>query len=75
MSQLIGKKGSNLNPGYVWLPYIIVDKPVIVESNFNPAMSISSRYSSTNIQTMVNPKIKKIKKILENIEDFNVTLS
>ena len=71
MSQLIGKKGSNLNPGYVWAPYIIVDKPAIVESNFNPAMSISSRYSST----IINPKIKKIKKILENIEDFNVTLS
>jgi hypothetical protein len=71
MSQLIGKKGNNLNPGYVWAPYLIVDKPAIVESNFNPAMSISSRYSST----MINPKIKKIKKILENIEDFNITLS
>ena len=71
MSQLIGKKGNNLNPGYVWVPYITVDKPAIVESNFNPAMSISSRYSST----MINPKIKKIKKILENIEDFNITLS
>ena len=70
MSQLIGKKGSNLNPGYVWAPYIIVDKPAIV-SNFNPSISISSRYSST----MINPKIKKIKKILDNIEDFNVTLS
>ena len=75
MSQLIGKKGSNLNPGYVWVPYIMVNKPAIVESNFNPAMSISSRYSSTNIQTMINTKIKKIKKILENIEDFNITLS
>jgi hypothetical protein len=76
MSQLIGKKGSNLNPGYVWVPYLIVNcNPTVVESNFNPAMSISSRYSSTNIQTMINPKIKKIKKILENIEDFNVTLS
>ena len=71
MSQLIGKKGSNLNPGYIFAPYIIVDKPAIVESNFNPAISISSRYSST----MINPKIKKIKKILDNIEDFNVTLS
>ena len=71
MSQLIGKKGSNLNPGYVWAPYIMVDKPAIVESNFNPAMSISSRYSSI----IINPKIKKIKKILENIEDFNITLS
>jgi hypothetical protein len=71
MSQLIGKKGNNLNPGYVWVPYIIVDKPAIVESNFNPAMSISSRYSSI----IINTKIKKIKKILENIEDFNITLS
>ena len=71
MSQLIGKKGSNLNPGYVWAPYIIVDNPVILDSNFSPKMSLSNRYSST----MVNPKIKKIKKILENIEDFNVTLS
>ena len=58
MSQLIGKKGSNLNPGYVWAPYIMVDKPAIVESNFNPAMSISSRYSSI----IINTKIKKIKK-------------
>ena len=71
MSQLIGKKGNNLNPGYVWVPYIIVDNPTIVESNFSPKMTISSRYSSTKI----NPKIKKIKKILENIEDFNVTSS
>ena len=71
MSQLIGKKGSNLNPGYVWAPYIMVDKPAIVESNFNPSISISSRYSSI----IINTKIKKIKKILENIEDFNVTLS
>ena len=72
MSQLIGKKGSNLNPGYVWVPYIIVDNPVILDSNFSPKMSLSNRYSST---IMINPKIKKIKKILENIEDFNVTLS
>ena len=75
MSQLIGKKGSNLNPGYVWVGLSTIIYGAIVESNFNPAMSISSRYSSTNIQTMINPKIKKIKKILENIEDFNVTLS
>jgi hypothetical protein len=67
MSQLIGKKGSNLEPGYVWLPYIMVDKPIeIVESNFNPKTGIASRYSSA----MINSKIKKIKKILENIEDL-----
>jgi hypothetical protein len=70
MSQLIGKKGGNLESGYVWLPYIMVDKPIeIVESNFNTKIGISSRYSSV----IINSKLKKIKKILENIEDFNVT--
>lgn len=69
MNQLIGKKGRGLEPGYVWVPYLIEDKPVIVESNFSPKMTLSSRYSST----IVNPKIEKIKKILERIEDFNLT--
>lgn len=66
MSQLIGKKGKGLEPGYVWVPYLIEDKPVIVDSNFSPKMTLSSRYSST----IVNPKIEKIKKILEKIEDL-----
>lgn len=69
MNQLIGKKGRGLEPGYVWVPYLIEDKPVIVESKFSPKMTLSSRYSST----IVNPKIEKIKKILERIEDFNLT--
>ena len=43
----------------------MVDKPENVESNFGPKMALSSRYSST-----INPKIDKIKKILEKIEDF-----
>lgn len=66
MSQLIGKKGKGLEPGYVWVPYLIEDKPVIVDSNFSPKMTLSSRYSSI----IVNPKIEKIKKILEKIEDL-----
>lgn len=45
MNQLIGKKGRGLEPGYVWVPYLIEDKPVIVESNFSPKMTLSSRYS------------------------------
>ena len=57
MRQLIGKKSKGLEPGYVWAPYIMVDKPA--------KMALSSRYSST-----INPKIDKIKKILEKIEDF-----
>jgi len=65
MSELIGKKGENLEPGYVWAPYITT-YDVVSSPGFNSA-SMLSRYQ--------NPKIKKIKKILENIEDFNVTLS
>ena len=65
MRQLIGKKSKGLQPGYVWAPYIMVDKPENVESNFGPKMALSNRYSST-----INPKIDKIKKILEKIEDF-----
>jgi hypothetical protein len=72
MSQLIGKKGNNLNPGYVFAPYIMVDNiSEVIDSNFSPKKVISSRYSSP----YEHPKIKKIKKILENIEDFNITLS
>lgn len=76
MSQLIGKKGKGLEPGYVWLPYImVVDKPATVESNFSPKMALSSRYSSIIVNPIVNPKIEKIKKILEKIEDLNLTSS
>jgi len=55
MSQLIGKKGNNLNPGYVFAPYIM-----------------ATHIMATPI---VNPKIDKIKKILEKIEDLNLTSS
>ena len=65
MSQIIiGKKGKDVEPGYVWAPYIPID---IVSSPGFPSATMGSRYQ--------NPKIKKIKKILESIEDFNVTLS
>ena len=65
MSQLIGKKGKDVEPGYVWAPYILSTD--IVSSPGFPNATMTSRYQ--------NPKIKKIKKILENIEDFNITLS
>ena len=70
MSQLIGKKGNNLNPGYVFAPYIMVDNiSEVLDSNFSPKKIISSRYSSV----IINPKIDKIKKILKKIEDLNLT--
>ena len=65
MSQLIGKKGKNVEPGYVWAPYIMTYDVVSTPGFTNAKMA--SRYQ--------NPKIKKIKKILEKIEDFNITSS
>jgi hypothetical protein len=70
MSQLIGKKGNNINSGYVFAPYIMVDNiSEVIDSNFSPTKVISSRYSSV----IINPKIDKIKKILKKIEDLNLT--
>ena len=65
MSQIISKKGKDLESGYVWAPYIIT-YDVVSNPGFSNA-KMTSRYE--------NPKIKKIKKILENIEDFNITSS
>lgn len=58
----IGKKSNGLEQGYVWAPYILVESLDVVSSpGFRNA---SSRYK--------NPKIEKIKKILEKIEDFEI---
>lgn len=61
----IGKKGKDIEPGYVWVPYIMAYDVVSVPGFSNAKMT--SRYK--------NPKIEKIKKILEKIEDFNITSS
>ena len=68
MSQLIGKKGKNVEPGYVWAPYIMTYD--VVSTPGFPNAKMASRYQSAKIK-----KIKKIKKILEKIEDFNITSS
>jgi hypothetical protein len=65
MSKLIGKKGKNVESGYVWAPYIMTYD--VVSTPGFPNAKMASRYQ--------NPKIKKIKKILEKIEDFNITSS
>jgi hypothetical protein len=65
VSQLIGKKDKNVESGYVWVPYITAYD--IVSVTGFPNAKMTSRYQ--------NPKIKKIKKILEKIEDFNITSS
>ena len=64
-----------MNPGYVFIPYILVTTSVIVEGD----MSLSKKINSKYIQTVAsrfgtNPKIekriKKIKKILKKLEEF-----
>lgn len=65
MSQIIGRKGKEVEPGYVWAPYIAIYD--VVSSPGFPNAKMASRYK--------NPKIEKIKKILEKIEDSNFTSS
>jgi len=66
---LIGKKGKDIiNPGYVWVPYIIENKPVLIDSNFNPSSSIKNRYGGV-VETVPQKRSKKIKKILENVTE------
>jgi hypothetical protein len=62
---LIGKKTKNIEPGYVWVPYIIEESvPIVVDSNFNPSLSLKNRYGV--LETKQQRRSKKIKKILEN---------
>jgi hypothetical protein len=67
MDKLIGKKSKDLEQGYIWAPYISIDAIDIVSTPGFANAKIASRYQ--------NPKIKKIKKILDIIEDFNTTLN
>jgi len=62
---LIGKKGKDIEPGYVWVPYILESKTVVVDSNFSPKMSLRSRYGVT--ETKPQKRSRKIKSILENV--------
>jgi hypothetical protein len=60
----IGEKSKDLEQGYVWAPYILVDSIDIVSAPGFSGAKMSSRYK--------NPKVEKIKKILEKIEDFKI---
>ena len=63
---LIGRKGKDIEPGYVWVPYIILEsKTVVMDSNFSPKMSLRSRYGVT--ETNPQKRSRKIKSILENV--------
>ena len=62
---LIGRKGKDIEPGYVWVPYILESKPVVMDSNFSSKMSLRSRYGVT--ETKPQKRSIKIKSILENV--------
>jgi hypothetical protein len=64
---LIGRKGKDIESGYVWVPYIILEsKTVVMDSNFSPKMSLRSRYGVT--ETKPQKRSRKIKSILERIK-------
>jgi len=60
---IIGKKGKDVEPGYVWMPYIMATTTAHVSGDFTPSRRLRKK------------KIDKIKKILERIEDLNITSS
>ena len=69
-------KKTNVNPGYIFAPYII--SQTVKESDFKPIKALASRYSSvqtvasrygTIILSVSQRRVEKAKKILEKIED------
>ena len=65
MNKIIGRKSKeNLNPGYVWAPYIIKEStPILVDGDFSPFSPILNRYGGISIP---QKRCRKIKSILEN---------
>ena len=58
------KKTNPVQPGYIWVPYIIVNKPTIVTSEgFSPKNILTSRYS----QVMVSSKSFRRKKHITDV--------
>ena len=60
---------SNLNPGYIWLPYILSTTTSIIGGTANsiyggPGKPINSRYYKTILFGKNEKRISKIKKIL-----------
>jgi hypothetical protein len=65
---LIGKKVNN--PGIVYVPYIMqTSTPAIVEGNFNPGMTMKSRYSTGMKNWRRKSRIEKIYKIEKPTEE------
>lgn len=62
----IGEKSNALEQGYVYVPYILAETIDIVSSPGFAGAKMTSRYK--------NPKIEKIKKILNKIEDSKIIL-
>lgn len=68
------KKSKNLNPGYIFCPYIMVNNVMkINEDVFSPSKAINSRYAKTMVNgayygsILKDTRNNKRKKKLENI--------
>ena len=59
-----------MNPGLVWVPYIIATKTEIISqtSSFYPNQLLSSRYSVVNIYPKEERRKKSINIILDKIK-------
>ena len=63
-----------MNPGLVWMPYIIATKTEIISqtSSFYPSQVLSSRYSTTIIFSKENRRKKSINNILDKIKNPSI---
>lgn len=47
---MLGKKSSDIEPGIVWMPYILAETVSSINSgDLNPKLSIKSRYAVKNV--------------------------
>jgi hypothetical protein len=58
---IIGRKSNSIDPGYVWIPYIISQSNPVVVDGYNPFRK--SRF----YESIPEKRIKKIDNILKNI--------
>lgn len=60
---MFGVKGTGLQQGYIWVPYVIAENVSVISGTFSPNYNISSRYSKAYLSKQ-SRRIEKIKNIL-----------
>jgi len=58
---LIGRKGKDIEPGYIWAPYILAESKPVVVDGYN--LYKKSRF----YESIPQKRSRKIKSILENV--------